>query len=87
MKEHIVAVIGGKWLLYLYKLYIAKLCKYLNSRFRYAYRTPLYSLRYESIHSLRSEGLIIPESMAQDFGFTGVLGKQAVGVEMWRAQA
>ena len=27
--------------------------------------------------SLRNEGLIIPESMAQDFGFTGVLGKQA----------
>ena len=25
---------------------------------------------------LRSEDLIIPESMAQDFGFTGVLGKQ-----------
>ena len=27
--------------------------------------------------SLRSEGSIIPESMAQDFGFTVVLGKQA----------
>ena len=26
--------------------------------------------------SIRSEGLIIPESMAQSFGFTGVLGKQ-----------
>ena len=26
---------------------------------------------------LRSESLIIPESMAQDFGFTGVLVKQA----------
>ena len=26
---------------------------------------------------LRSEDLIIPESMAQDFGFTDVLGKQA----------
>jgi len=26
---------------------------------------------------LRSEDLIIPESMVQDFGFTGVLGKQA----------
>ncbi len=25
----------------------------------------------------RNEGLIIPERMAQDFGFTGVLGKQA----------
>jgi len=27
--------------------------------------------------SLRNESLIIPESMAQNFGFTGVLGKQA----------
>ncbi len=26
---------------------------------------------------LRSEGLIIPESMAQDFGFMAVLGKRA----------
>jgi len=25
--------------------------------------------------TLRNEGLIIPENMAQDFGFTGVLGK------------
>jgi len=28
-------------------------------------------------HELRSVDLIIPESMAQDFGFTVVLGKQA----------
>jgi len=30
-----------------------------------------------SIYLVRNEGLIIPESMAQDFGFTGALGKQA----------
>jgi len=36
---------------------------------------PEYYGRYNNF--LRNEGLIIPESMAQDFGFTGVLGKQA----------
>jgi len=37
---------------------------------------------------LRGESLIIPESMAQDFGFTGVLGKQAhSGLRNWFSSA
>jgi len=33
--------------------------------------------KIKTLFTLRNEDLIIPESMAQGFGFIGVLGKQA----------
>jgi len=36
----------------------------------------MINIKYKGI-CLRDEDLIIPESMTQDFGFTGMLGKQA----------
>jgi len=48
---------------------------YMSKHFLLAHIcSPRFSFK---AYSFRSEDLIIPENMGQDFGFTGVLGKQA----------